>query len=49
MSIKDYLWEYAIALISFKKKMDELMADLKFVRAYIDDLHVLTKDAWEII
>jgi len=31
----------------FQEKMGELMADLEFVRAYIDDLIILTKDTWE--
>jgi len=31
----------------FQEKMGELMADLEFVRAYIDDLIILTKDTCE--
>jgi len=31
----------------FQEKMGELMADLEFVRAYIDDLLILTKGTWE--
>jgi len=31
----------------FQEKMGELMADLEFVRAYIDDLIILTKDSWD--
>jgi len=31
----------------FQEKMGELMADLEFVRAYTDDLIILTKDTWE--
>ena len=30
----------------FQEKMGELMADLDFVHAYIDDLIILTKDTW---
>jgi len=30
-----------------QEKMGELMADLEFVRAYIDDLIILTKDTWD--
>jgi len=31
----------------FQEKMGELMADLESVRAYTDDLIILTKDTWE--
>jgi len=31
----------------FQEKMGELMADLEFVHAYIDDLLILTKVSWE--
>jgi len=31
----------------FQRTFSELMADLEFVRVYIDDLIILTKDAWE--
>jgi len=33
----------------FQEKMGELMADLEFVRAYIDDLIDLTKSTWKTI
>jgi len=32
----------------FQENMGQLMADLEFVRAYIDDLIILTKDSWDI-
>jgi len=32
----------------FQEKMGEIKVNLAFVRAYIDDLIILTKDTWEI-
>jgi Reverse transcriptase (RNA-dependent DNA polymerase) len=31
----------------FQEKMSNLMDDLEFCRAYIDDILVITKDSWE--
>ena len=31
----------------FQEKMSELMSDLEFIRAYIDDLLIITKSSFE--
>ncbi len=45
MSTKDFQWDCNSPGI-FQEKMGDLMADLEFVRAYIDDLIVFTHGSW---
>ena len=44
MNIPDSQWDYAIAL---QEKMNDLIQDLEFAQAYIDDLLVTTKGTYE--
>ena len=46
MNPRNYLWDYVLAKIYFKK-MNELSNGLEYVRTYIDDLLIISNKSFE--
>ena len=47
MNIRNYPWDYEIAQICFKKKMNKLFNCPEYVRTYIDELLIMSNKSFE--